>query len=108
MIEKITTFLIQWADWLLVKFKISLVGLLQLILDLFVDFALYVVSLFPSDPGLSSPGESPFGPVMDVVFQTISWLFPVPYLFTLVGTIVSSVVLYFVIAPLARWAKLLT
>lgn len=108
MIEKITTFLAQWSDWVLVKLKISLVGLLQLIIDLFVDFALYVVSLFPADPGLSSPGQSPFGPVMDIVFQTISWLFPVAYLSTLVGTIVSSVVLYFVIAPLARWVKLLT
>lgn len=108
MIEKITTFLNQWAEWVLVKLKIALVTLLQGIVNLFVDFALYVVSLFPADPGLASPGESPTGAVMDIVFQTISWLVPVPYLFTLVGTIVASVLLYFVIAPLARWVKLLT
>lgn len=108
MIQKITGFLSQWAEWGLVKFKIAIVGLLQTIVNLFVDFALYVVSLFPSDPGLPSPGQSPAGAVMDIVFQTVAWLFPIPYIASLVGTIVASVVLYFVIAPLARWVKLLT
>lgn len=108
MIEKLTTYLHQWGDWLLLKLKILLVGFVQVVLDAFADFALYVVSLFPADPGLGSPGDAPVNAVMDIVFTTVAWLLPVPYLFTLVGTIVSSVLLYFLIAPLARWFKLLT
>lgn len=108
MIEKITTYLSQWGEWILTKLHILLVSFVQSIIDLFIDLALYVVGLFPADPGLVSPGESPAGAVMDIVFQTVAWLFPIPYIFTLVGTIVASVLLYFVIAPLARWVKLLT
>ncbi|MBT1074456.1 hypothetical protein [Geobacter grbiciae] len=85
-----------------------LIDLLQSVFNGFCDFAVSVVSLFPSGSSVPDSPHSVVGPVLDFFLTALNWLFPVSYVVTVVGFLVAGMLAYFVIAPLARWVKLLT
>lgn len=104
--------LAQWLMGLLRSFLTwlynHLISLLQAVFDSFIDFCIYVIGMFPQGDPTPDPGSSPVGPVLDVMLDCLNWLFPVSYYVTLVAFLVSGMLAYVVIMPLARWLKLLT
>ena len=80
----------------------------QSAIDTFVAFVLSCVGLFPAAPSPISNGAIPVGPVFQMVITTINWLFPVAFLIVVIGSTVSAMLVYFGIAPVLRWLKVLT
>ena len=88
-----------------------LIFLLQHLSDAVVDLIMLIVSMFPqacivpmpSVPSLASSSAS----VAVFFLQALNWLFPLSYLITVVQWLTCGMLLFIVVAPLARWAKLL-
>lgn len=105
-----------FAQWLIgfVKSVIiwlynNLVDFAQVAIDLFVDFILSVITIFPQGSDVPSMHDVlPSGPVWDFFLNSLNWLFPIGYLLDLSGFVLGAVLIYFTMAPLARWLKLLT
>lgn len=85
------------------------IDLIQGAIDGFASFCLVVVGMFPSGPSLPSSGiASPIGPAWDMLLSALNWLFPLQFFVQCMGFASAAILAYVVIAPLARWAKLLT
>lgn len=88
-----------------------LIYLVQHLSDALVDLILFIVTLFPQAcivPMPSVPSLSGSATSVGVFFlQALNWLFPVSYLITVVQWLTCGMMLFIMIAPLARWAKLL-
>jgi len=85
------------------------IDLIQGAIDGFAAFCLIVIQLFPAAETLpSNPYTVPASSTWDTFICALNWLFPVSYLVTLMIFSTAALVAYFVIAPLARWVKLLT
>lgn len=84
-----------------------IIDLLQGMSDGLVDFIISVVSLFPAGATVPVLGSSPVGESATKFFQTLNWLFPVSFFVTCVSFVVTGMLAYVVIMPIARWAKLL-
>lgn len=117
IIPKITAFLLELLyfgiDWLY-NAMIDLINALILVLSTFISG---VVSLFPSNPcgsliascsDATSTLASPDSALWAIALQTIAWLLPMAFLVNLVGCAMMTVMVYFTVAPLMRWAKLIT
>ncbi|MGB4600245.1 MAG: hypothetical protein WBI04_09795 [Trichlorobacter sp.] len=100
--------LIGFADTFLAWLYNSAVSLLQIFSDTLVDFIISVVSLFPVGSSMPQLPAAPTGGTFVVFLQTLNWLFPVFFMVQLITWVASGMLLYLVIAPLARWFKLLT
>jgi len=117
IVPKITAFLLELLyfgiDWLY-NAMIDIINALILVLTTFITG---LVALFPSNPcgsliascseattALAAPDSALWG----VALQTIAWLIPMAFLVNLVGCVMMSVMVYFTVAPLMRWAKLIT
>lgn len=116
MLQKLTDFLLELLyfgiDWL----YNAMIDCINAIIVIFSAFITGLLALFPSNPCgslIASCGEitssvtAPPSEIWLLVVQTIAWLLPVTYLINLVGCVMISVMLYFSLAPLLRWAKLL-
>lgn len=87
----------------------NLIDLLQSILDGFFGFCLTVLNMFPAGPIVPANSLSvPSGSVWDVFLTALNWLLPIQFLSNCLVFVAAALVAYFVIAPLARWVKLLT
>ena len=117
IVPKITAFLLDLLyfgiDWL----YNAVVDLINAIILVVTTFISGLVALFPANPcgsliascsdttaALSAPDSALWG----IALQTIAWLIPMAYLINLIGCAMMSVMIYFTIAPLMRWAKLIT
>ena len=106
----------------LVPFFISgqydmLIGILNYLISVFAPAAVAVVGLFPPNPCGSLIGQCTLHfsgtggvliPFLIKCLQALAWILPIQYLTDLVGCIMLSVIIYFTMAPLARWFKLIT
>ena len=71
--------------------------------------AISVVSLFPAASSTPSPLAMPAtSPTLSAFINGLNWFFPIGYLVTVVTFVAGTIVSYFIIAPLARWFKVLT
>lgn len=117
MVEKITNFLLELVyfavDWLY-NAMIEFFNALILVLSYFIEG---LVVLFPSNPCgslIASCTEatatiSTVDPsLLSNILGVLAWLMPMAYLVNLVGCLMMSIMIYFAIAPLMRWAKLIT
>jgi hypothetical protein len=117
IVPKITAFLIELLyfsiDWLY-NAMIDVINALILIVTTFITGLL---ALFPSNPcgsliasctDVSTAIGSPPSEMWTVCVNTIAWLIPVAFLANLIGCAMITVMVYFSIAPLMRWAKLLS
>lgn len=84
------------------------ISLFQSMFDGFIDFVISVVSLFPPSSDVPAGPVVPVGHTLDLFLTALNWLFPVSYILTVSAFVVSGMLAYFVIAPLARWVKLTT
>jgi hypothetical protein len=104
-----------FSQWLINLFRNALtwlyntgIDLLQALFDGFIDFAVGIVTMFPASEPVPTPTDNVYGPVLDFFLTALNWLFPVAYIVSVCAFLVSGMLAYFIIAPLARWAKLLT
>lgn len=117
IVPKITAFLLELLyfgiDWLY-NAMIDIINALILVLSTFITG---LVSLFPSNPcgsliascsDVTAAVGTPDAGLLAIALQTIAWLLPMAFLVNLVGCAMMTVMAYFMIAPLMRWAKLIT
>lgn len=117
IVPKITAFLLELLyfaiDWLY-NAMIDLINALILVVSTFI---MGLLALFPGNPcgsliaacsEATSAVTAPSTELWTIVLQAIAWLLPMAYLVNLVGCVMTSVMIYFAIAPLMRWAKLIT
>lgn len=104
-----------FANWLaslfesiLAKGYNLLIDLLQGAFDGLMTAIVAFVSLFPSGSPLPTGPATPTGSFFDQAINAINWVFPVGYMLSLVTFLVGGYLSYIIIAPLARWLKLLT
>lgn len=97
-------FLFTFVEWIFNSF----VDLLQLLSDSLADFAMSVISLFPSGSLMPSLPSAPTGGTFLLFLQALNWLAPIGFFAQLISWASAGMLLYLVIAPLARWLKLLT
>lgn len=99
----------NWTTAFLAFIYNTMIDLIQVVFNYLVTFALFVVSLFPA--GAAPPVYNGAIPVSDATWSGflngLNWFFPIGYFVTLLGMFASAAVAYFIIAPLARWVKLL-
>lgn len=81
---------------------------IQLVNDGLVTFIISIVSLLPEGSQMPGVGTAPESETWLKMLQALNWIFPVSFLVTVVGLFAAGCLLYVCIAPLARWAKLLT
>jgi len=93
---------------LVVKIHIVVVTILQLLIDSLINVAQWILTLFPAGSSMPSLPSTPVGSFFDLTIGCLNWVFPVSFLVEVVTWGVAAMLLYLVIAPLARWAKLLT
>lgn len=108
MIAKLTTWLQSFFIRLLEHLYNICVDIGQAVIDGLCTAAIYIVGLFPEGSPVPVSDSVPVSDTASQVIVCISWVFPVSYLFSLVVFCVAAVTAYFVIAPLARWFKLLS
>ena len=99
----LSSFFVTVMEWL---YNI-VIDVLQVLLDGVCTVALHVVTLFPAGPSVPSIG-GPSGSAASAVVGAIGWLLPVSYLLSVVTFVAGSIAAYFIIAPVARWFKLIT
>lgn len=106
----------------LVPFFISgqydmLIKIANYLIQLLVPAAVAVVGLFPPNPCGSLIGScsialsnlpTPEPALLAKCLTVIAWVLPIGYLTQLIGCVMLSVIIYFTMAPLARWFKLIT
>lgn len=103
------TWLIGFSKSFLAWLYNHVIDLLQGLIDGVAAFALVVIGLFPAGPSMPSGSpELPINSAMTAVVTAVNWLFPVAYCLQCITFITAGMVAYFLIAPLARWVKLLT
>lgn len=76
-----------------------------------IDFIFTVMSIFPGCDGCGNSPHlptTPTGQIFAMVIQTLNWIFPIQYMIAIVGYFVCGITAYIIIAPVARWLKLLT
>lgn len=100
----------QWLTGYVTVFIVYLynnaINVLQYLSDSVADFLVSIASLFPS--GSAVPSYIPTsGSLFDIFCDALNWLFPIDFFVTGVTWLSAGMVLYLVVAPLARWAKLL-
>lgn len=71
--------------------------------------AVSVISLFPAGNPVPVPLASPAAsPTLAAFINALNWFFPIGYFVTVVTFVTAAMASYFIIAPVARWFKLLT
>jgi hypothetical protein len=94
-----------------------IIDLLNYIMGAVAPAVVHVVGLFPANPCgsliascsdavMSLPKPDPT--LLMKCLGVLNWLLPVAFLAQLVGCIMLTVMIYFTMAPVARWLKLLT
>lgn len=105
----LASFIADFFNNYAVKFLNVLIDIAQSTYNALCGFILTVVSWFPAGPTL--PNNAPAavsGSLVGHILNCVNWVFPVCYLTTMLVFLCSAMVAYFVIAPVARWFKLLT
>lgn len=102
-----------FAQWLIGFVKTAWIWLVnhgidfcQVSMDALVDFIIEIVSLFPSGAVVPVYSQGSGG-LFSTFVQCLNWFFPIQYLVTMVGFLVTGMLAYVLIAPLARWLKML-
>lgn len=104
----ICTFILTFGRNFLTWLYNTFIDMAQAVFNAFIDFVITVVALFPAGSTLSGAPSAPTGPIFDAALKAINWVFPVSYFLTVVAFVIAGMLAYWVIAPLARWVKLLT
>ncbi len=109
LLNSLFTLLQNWTTAILAYLFNIIVDFVQVLFDYIVQFALWVVGLFPSGAAIPVYSDAtPTGSTFSAFVNVLNWFFPIGYFVSLLTVFAAACVAYFVIAPLARWVKLLT
>jgi hypothetical protein len=104
----LVTFLIGWASSLAVTCVNVLIDCANASIVLIVALITAVLALWPVGSPLPSLPSSPTAGGIWVIFiQSLNWLFPLTFILGVFSFVTTSIIAYALIAPLARWVKLL-
>lgn len=98
--------IIGYAKTFLALLYNKIIELLQFFSDSVADFLVSIVALFPVGEAVPSYSGSA-GTLFDIFCNALNWLFPLAFMKDCVVWLSAGMMLYLVVAPLARWAKLL-
>ena len=84
-----------------------LVDLVNAAISTFAIFCTSIAGMFPSVPP-PTVESAPLGDVMEMCVVALNWVFPMGAVVGALGFIVAAYLAYWFIAPIARWAKLLS
>lgn len=109
LFEKFAEWLGKYLDYCLEMWKIQMMNLIQFVSDQLLSFAQWILSLWPDGGQTSFPTlpSTPIGEVFVKFIGVLNWLFPISFIVQLGLWLASAMLAYLIIAPLARWAKLL-
>lgn len=94
-----------------------MIDLLNFLIAALAPAAVAIIGIFPPNPcgsliaactDVISALPTPEPTLLLQCLQTLAWLLPIQYLVNLVGCAMFTVMIYFTIAPIARWLKLIT
>lgn len=106
---KFAEWLNQYLNYCFEMWKTEMIRLLQFISDQLLAFCQWILSLWPEACGtLPSLPSTPAGAVFTKFIGVLNWLFPISFISQLAIFLALAMLAYLIIAPLARWAKLLT
>jgi hypothetical protein len=109
LLSSLSALLLNWTTAFLVYLYNVIIDAVQVLFDYLVTFSLYVVTMFPTGATTPTFTESaPATTVYSFFLNALNWFFPVGYFVILLTAFAAAAVAYFIIAPLARWFKLLT
>jgi hypothetical protein len=122
IVPKITAFLLDALAWMCADIMNGIVKVFNGAIYIFCQFVKGLVLLFPPNPcssliasctdvatQIGSPATSSASSAMwTTAINTLAWLVPVQFLATLVSCAMMSIMIYFSVAALMRWAKLLS
>lgn len=108
MLSAFVTWFTSYCKSFLVVVYNACIDLLQGAFDGLMTFIVTIISAFPVATPIPTNMGTPISSTFTVFITCLNWIFPIQFLVTLVGVVASSMIAYLVIAPLARWAKLLT
>lgn len=104
-----------FAQWLIGFSKSFIIWLantfidfFQAVIDGFCGFAVSILSLFPAGSSVPTYGAAPSSSAWGEFINALNWFFPMQFFVSCIVFAVAGMVAYLVIAPLARWVKLLT
>lgn len=116
MAKALSYFLLALIPLLMTESYNVIVDILNHLINVLVPFATHVVQLFPPNPCGSLIGSctdtlsvlpTPEPTLLEKGLSTLAWILPVQYLTNLIGCVMLTVLIYFTMAPIARWLKLL-
>ena len=103
-----STWLISFVRNAITWFYNLFIDLIQHVSDGLATFCIFVVSLFPSGSSLPALPPAPTGGAFTAFLSTLNWIFPISFMVSMAAWLALGMLAYVFIAPLARWAKLLT
>ena len=108
MLSTFTSWLDAFMHSMWVTAYNNIVDLLQFLFDGVVAFITSLVALFPAGTPVPELDSMPINTTMTALLGALNWLFPISFLVLVSGFITAGIISYLLIAPVARWAKLLT
>lgn len=109
LFNKFATWLGGYLDYCLEMWKVQMLNLLQFLSDQILAFIQWILTLWPEACRVSFPSvpDTPVGSIFSQVIAVLNWLFPISFFAQLSIWLACAMLAYLIIAPLARWAKLL-
>lgn len=117
MVKLLSTFILALIPFFFNSSYNLIIDLLNYLIQTIGPAATNIISLFPANPcGSLVASCSDVAPLFDsadpgilaLVLQCLAWLTPINFLVDLVGCSMLTVMIYFTMAPVARWLKLIT
>lgn len=117
MIGVLTAFALALIPFFFSGFTNAVIDLINIIVSMLGPAAVRVIGFFPANPCLSVIGSCSDAAealydggstIIPQMLNVLAWLLPMQFLANLVACVMFSVMCYFLIAPLARWFKLLS
>jgi hypothetical protein len=107
MLSAITTFLVSWGSKLGATIINYLIDAVNATIVALVAMIVLIAGTLPSGSSLPVLPSVPTSGFWSILIQSVNWFFPVSFIISVFSWVTVAIVAYVVIAPLARWAKLL-
>lgn len=107
MLAALTSWLLGWGKVFSVAIINFLIDCINAAIIALVAIITAIANLLPSGSSMPSLPQVPDSGTWLTMIQTLNWLFPMTFIVSCFGFITAAILAYVVIAPLARWAKLL-
>lgn len=107
MLSALCSWLLGWGKVLGATIINFLIDCINTAIVALVAIITAVANLLPSGSSMPSLPALPESGTWSTMIQTLNWLFPVGFIINCFGFITTALLAYVMIAPLARWAKIL-